>query len=118
METVMRMDSVDERLANEPARERIPVRLNAGQGWTSITPLLFVAALLTSGCQVVRYVGPNGERFSRLSFGATTAISALTLTGDTNGVRRLELQGYQNDSSRALGAVTEAAIRAAIQGAR
>ena len=36
---------------------------------------------------------------------------------DTNGVRRVDLHGYQNDSSQALGAVTEAAVRAALAGA-
>ena len=32
--------------------------------------------------------------------------------------RRVELRGYTNDSTTALGAVTEAAVRAAIQGAK
>jgi hypothetical protein len=37
---------------------------------------------------------------------------------DTNGVRRVQMRGYQNDTSQALGTVTEAAVRAAIQGVK
>jgi hypothetical protein len=37
---------------------------------------------------------------------------------DTNGFRKVELRGYTNDSSSALGTITEAAIKAAIQSAK
>jgi hypothetical protein len=74
--------------------------------------------LLTCGCTVLSYTSPNGERFTRSSLGATTSLSSLTVEADTNGVRHVELRGYTNDSSQALGTVTEAAVRAAIQGAR
>ena len=79
---------------------------------------LGLAATLFSGCQVLTYASPTGERFSRVSVGANTSISALTVETTTNGLRRIELHGYQNDSAQALGAVTEAAVRAAIQSAR
>jgi hypothetical protein len=79
---------------------------------------LCLLALVTSGCQVLTYRGPNGERFSRGSLGATTAISSLTVEADTNGLRRVDLRGYTNDSTQALGAVTEAAVRAALQSAK
>jgi hypothetical protein len=74
-----------------------------------------VLVLLGAGCQVLTYTGPHGERFSRSSLGASTSISALFLEADTNGVKRLKMQGYQNDSTQALGTVTEAAVRAALQ---
>lgn len=71
--------------------------------------------LATTGCQVLAYRGPNGERFTRSSFGANTSIASLTVQSDTNGLRRVELQGYQNDSSQTLSAVTSAAISAALK---
>jgi hypothetical protein len=74
--------------------------------------------LLLTGCTVLSYTGPNGERFSRSSLGATTSIASLCLESSSNGVRRVELRGYQSESAQALGAVTEAAVRAAIQGAK
>ena len=90
---------------------------------THLTHLTFAstAALLTflfAGCTMLSYTGPNGERFSRSSLGSTTALSSLVVEADTNGVRHVELRGYTNDSAQALGAVTEAAVRAALQGAR
>jgi hypothetical protein len=66
------------------------------------------------GCQVLTYTGPNGERFVRTTLGTSSAISSLTVEADTNGVRRVELHGYTNDSTQALGTVTEAAVRAAM----
>ena len=74
---------------------------------------LFV--LLTCGCQVLAYNGPNGERFSRSSVGANISISSLSIEAGTNGLQHLDLRGYQNDSTQALGVVTEAAVRAALQ---
>jgi hypothetical protein len=75
-------------------------------------------ALLGSGCTVLTYTSPSGERFTRGSLGANTAISSLTFEANTNGARRVDLRGYQNDSSQALGVVTEAAVRAALAGAK
>lgn len=75
-------------------------------------------ALAATGCTLLTYTSPNGERFTRGSLGSTTAISALAVETGTNGVRRIEMQGYQNDSNQALGAVTEAAVRAALQGGK
>jgi hypothetical protein len=73
---------------------------------------------LPAGCTSLQYTSPSGERFSRRSLGSKTAISALTVETSTNGVRRVELRGYTNDSSQALGAVTEAAVRAGIEAAK
>jgi hypothetical protein len=89
----------------------------------SINPLtrLLLAggcAALLCGCQLLTYQSPTGESFTRVSLGATTSLSSLSLEGSTNGVRRVELRGYQNDSSQALGAVTEAAVKAALQSAK
>ena len=72
-------------------------------------------ALLAAGCTVVSYTGPNGEHFSRTALGAKTVLSSLALELSANGVHRLELRGYQNDSAQALGTVTEAAVRAALE---
>ncbi len=80
----------------------------------SLSLLLLPLALALSGCSRLSYTGPAGERFSRFSFGAKTAIASLKVEAGTNGVRRVELQGYQNDANQALGTVTEAAVRAAV----
>jgi hypothetical protein len=81
-------------------------------GLAAVVPALL---LLGTGCQVLTYSGPNGERFSRRVLGTTTAIASLSVEADTNGVRRVELHGYTNDAAQALGTVTEAAVRAALQ---
>jgi len=77
-----------------------------------------VIGLLATGCQVLTYTGPNGEHFSRTSLGATTTLASLTVEADTNGIRRVELRGYTNDTAQALGTVTEAAVRAALSATR
>jgi hypothetical protein len=71
-----------------------------------------------TGCQLLTYSSPTGERFTRSSLGANTAISSLTVESGTNGLRRVSMHGYQNDTSQALGAVTDAAVRAAIGAAK
>ena len=83
---------------------------------TTLKTALAVAilSLLVTGCTVVTYTGPSGERFSRAALGARTAITSLAVEGTTNGVHRLELRGFQQDSTQALGTVTEAAVRAAL----
>jgi hypothetical protein len=80
--------------------------------------LLALLSTVAAGCQVLTYDGPNGERFARSSLGASTSIASLTVESDANGLRRVELRGYQNDSTQALSTVTEAAVRAAVQGAK
>lgn len=80
--------------------------------------LLTLLTAVGSGCQVLTYTSPNGERFMRSSLGSNTSVSALVLDADTNGVRRVELRGYQNDATQSLGTVTEAAVRAAVQSAK
>jgi hypothetical protein len=78
---------------------------------------LLIAPLLC-GCQVLTYTGPGGERFSRVAFGNSTAIASLNVETGTNGVRRVELRGYRNDTTQALATVTEAAVRAALSQAK
>jgi hypothetical protein len=75
-------------------------------------------ALALSGCTMLTYTSPSGEKFTRSAVGSTTSISSLSVEADTNGFRKVELRGYTNDSSSALGAITEAAIKAAIQSAK
>ena len=70
---------------------------------------------LLTGCQVLTYSSPTGEHFTRSSLGSTTSLTSLSLVTDTNGLRRVELRGYKNDSSQALGVVTDAAVSAAIR---
>lgn len=79
---------------------------------------LAAAAVVAGGCQVLTYTGPQGERLTRRVLGVNTAVAQLTLETDTNGLRRIELRGYQSDSAQALGTVTEAAVRAAISSAK
>jgi hypothetical protein len=84
----------------------------------SLFILCFPVLLVVTGCQVLTYSSPTGERFTRSSLGANTAISSLSVESGTNGLRRVSMHGYQNDSSQALGAVTDAAVRAAIGAAK
>jgi len=92
---------------------RLHPRSRAG---SAVAALATLAALAGTGCQMLTYTSPQGERFYRGSLGATTSISSLSIESDTTGLRRMQLQGYQNDSTQALGTVTEAAVRAALQG--
>jgi hypothetical protein len=89
---------------------------------TRLTCLTLSAALIASvatcGCTVLSYTSPTGEHFTRGSLGANTSISSLAIEAGTNGVRRVELRGYQHDASQALSAVTEAAVKAAIESAK
>src|ERR1044071_4819587 len=82
---------------------------------TCLLALCCMLSLLCPACQVLTYSGPNGERLSRSSLGVNTSISSLAVETGTNGLRRVELHGYSNDSSQAVSKVIEAAVRAAIQ---
>jgi hypothetical protein len=86
---------------------------------THLTQVTILASLplLAGGCTLFTYTSPSGERFTRGSLGANTSLSSLTFEAGTNGVRRVDLRGYQNDSTQALSVVTEAAVRAALAGA-
>jgi hypothetical protein len=95
-----------------------PSTLNPQPKARLFCPLFAFIALLSTGCQILKYSSPTGERFTRASFASQTAIASLSVESTTNGIRRVELRGYTNDSSQALGTVTDAAVRAAIQSAR
>jgi hypothetical protein len=88
-------------------------RISRISWFNSFCALLSVCA----GCQVLTYKSATGERFTRSSLGSNLAISSLSVTADTNGMRSVNLQGYQNDSTQALGAVSDAAVKAAIAAA-
>jgi hypothetical protein len=77
-------------------------------------PTLLTLLTAATGCSLVTYRSASGERFMRGSFGANTSVASLAVESDTNGVRRVEMHGYQNDASQALGTVTEAAVKAAV----
>jgi len=51
---------------------------------------LLAVCSLTSGCQVLAYTGPNGERFSRSSFCSARSVSSLVVEAGSNGVRRVD----------------------------
>ena len=70
------------------------------------------------GCQMVSYRSPAGETFTRSALGVNLTLSSLTVETGSNGVRRVEMRGYQNDTSQTAGIVTEAAVRAAISSAK
>ena len=76
--------------------------------------LTALATVLATGCSMLTYTGPTGEKFMRGSLGAKTQISNLSVETGTNGVRKLHVEGLSNDTSQALGAVTEAAVKAAL----
>jgi hypothetical protein len=73
-----------------------------------------LAVLLCVGCTITTYTNPSGERFTRSSLGANTSLHSLAFEANTNGLRRVRLQGYQQDATQALGIVTEAAVRGAV----
>src|SRR5437870_3905553 len=73
---------------------------------------------LATGCQVLTYTSPTGERFTRSSLGANTSIHSLTVESGTNGIRKVHVNGYENNTTDALGAVTEAAVKAALNAAK
>src|SRR5215472_5931461 len=79
-----------ELLVRPPHRERNSAK-KRGPFVVSVSTFLAIVLLATSGCQVLTYGGPNGEHFSRCSFGATTSISSLLVEANTNGLRRVEL---------------------------
>jgi hypothetical protein len=79
---------------------------------------LVSVVLAALGCQELTYTGPHGERFTRRCFGTVTVVGSLAVEADTNGLRRVELRNYHNDANQALGTVTEAAVRGALQGAK
>ena len=85
---------------------------------STLLTLLTLLTIATAGCSLVSYTSPSGERFMRSSIGANTSVSSLAVESDTNGVRRVQMHGYQNDASQALGTVTEAAVKAALQSAK
>lgn len=99
-------------------RQRLEVgtAANPAPGVAPLLALLAVTAVLVSGCTVVSYTNDRGERFSRAALGARTSIASLAVEAGSNGVRRIELRGYQNDAAQALSTVTEAAVRAAMGG--
>ncbi len=103
---------------NQTNQETQTTGRNLRRATLSLGSRLVIGGALLSvlcGCQVLTYTSPTGESFTRSSLGSTTAIAALRVETGTNGLRRIELRGYQNDSTQALGIVTEAAVRGALQ---
>jgi hypothetical protein len=109
----IRIGKIESATASSPAKRQHILRL----------PFLLLLGsmgigLMVSGCTFLTYTGANGERISRGALGASTAIASLSLETSTNGVRRVEMHGYQSEATQAMGAVTEAAVRAALQGVK
>ena len=85
-----------------------------------VTHATFVTILtsLLTGCTILSYKSPTGEHFTRTSLGGKTSISHLTVESKTNGVHKVDLRGYKDDTTEALGTITDAAVRAAITAAK
>jgi hypothetical protein len=122
---VLKIEDEDEHENESPANQSLITnhQTNMKKFISNVTHVTFVTfvTLVTAfacGCTMLTYTSPSGERFTRGSLGANTSISSLAIEAGTNGVRRVELRGYQNDGSQALGAVTEAAVKAALESAK
>ena len=80
---------------------------------------IFSAAILSvvlTGCTVTKWT--NGqESFTRTSLGVTSQAQKISVSV-TPTTRTLTVTGYQSNGTEALGAVTEAAVSAAIKGVR
>jgi hypothetical protein len=87
-------------------------------GRAIVQSAICILPLLTAGCTLMSYTSPTGEHFSRTSLGANTSLHSLAFDASTNGLRRVEVRGYANDNTEALGSITEAAVRAAISSAK
>ena len=75
-----------------------------------VMAFIFVAC---SGCVFDRYKQSRETvNLTRLALGNKTGLSSLTITNSNGSV---SLKGYRNDQVEALGAVTEAAVSAAIK---
>ena len=74
--------------------------------------LLTAVWLCLGGCIVIQGATPEGTRFSVLRVGSTS-MEGLDVSRDADGFR-LGVTGYQSDGA----AVTEAAMRGAMQGLR
>ena len=77
---------------------------------------LLMLPLAALGCQSFCYETPDGERFTRASFGQRLAISELVIEQGSNGIRRVMLKGYNSDISEQLSAVAEGAARGVVSG--
>ena len=84
----------------------------------NLLTLLTLVTVSATGCTVLTYRSPSGETFTRSSLGANASIQSLAFEASTNGLRRVELRGYQYDATQALGAITEAAVKAAVTAAK
>lgn len=76
--------------------------------------LILTACVALCGCTVTKYQSATGEKFTRWALGNRTAVGELTVSGDTNGVRTLRLQGYSNDQVEAIAAAAKGAVEGAI----
>jgi hypothetical protein len=92
-----------------------PLARPSRSGRAGLAALLLAVGVSVCACTVLTYSGPNGERFARSSLGSSVGIDSLEVEADTNGIRRVRMEGYRNDSNQALTTVTEAAVRAALQ---
>jgi uncharacterized protein YceK len=85
--------------------------------WLIILICLMLCIMLScSGCTVTKWTNGN-ESFSRTSFGITSTAQKISVSV-TPTTRTLTVTGYQNNGTESLGAVTEAAVTAAIKSAR
>jgi hypothetical protein len=95
---------------------KAPVRLVSRCNLVTLVTL--VTVLAATGCTVLTYKSETGEHFVRSSLGSKTSIAHLSVESRTNGVHKVDLRGYKDDNTEALGAITDAAIKAAISAAK
>lgn len=90
-------------------------RRTVAEWFRALLVLLLVCLLLpaATGCTRTTLKTASGDQFTRTSFGTKTAISELSMSGDTNGLRSVTMKGYSNDQVEFAAAVTAAAINAA-----
>ena len=80
---------------------------------------IFAAAILSillTSCTVTKWTNGN-ESFTRTSLGVTSQAQKISVSV-TPTTRTLTVTGYQNNGTETISAVTEAAVTAAIKGAR
>src|SRR3954469_13904066 len=104
--------------AQSVVKNSCPISRGSRLSWLKILGGFSLIPLCLCGCQVLTYSAPTGERFSRSSFGANSSIHSLSVESSTNGIRKVHLNGYENNPPEALGGVTDPADKAAIQAAK
>jgi hypothetical protein len=68
---------------------------------------LLVGLLMISGCQLLSYTTPQGETFTRFSFGPDVMFQGLHVAKSPTTMS-VDIQGYKSESHQALETVSQA----------